>query len=827
MRDWLLRGAEQDAAQNSQDGDLYWLLNRAAWFDLLAWQSTRSQRALADASPSEVRSLPLLRDTYRKLAATIQGQPKLDSIPEPQLKLEAVNQIYLVRQDAERLRLRIESPSATEVWLIAECDSRVLSVEGQGIVTQEHLRAEADRANRMQTLSQRAMYPYRPDVLGAPKTALSPNVPRDVEIVVRRLSNEHGDAKLVLKAVSQDSYLRHEVLVGLPGKESFHLAVEALDGLWSERSGRIVLHPLPNQENQFAFLLSNRANVKKTVSVSFIAPERVPPEGQEDAMPRGAPAVAEADAILSQYGGRSLIQPPLAVELPASGEAVRVKFTPAADQKPLANLLPADPAAPEQPPNINLPYGLIVVIEDAGEARKTLRRVLIEPQPPRHYLSALAEMDSAGGLAITVSATNEAVVRPEGIQISAKIDGISDQFEHKLDGIIRAPAYSTTLSGRLAANAPDVLKATIDVAGYPRAFIFRIPQGSNSTSIEPVTDAMEVRIASPEWHEAFKAPQAVVPVKLEVDAPHDTFYAGSAAQVKVGIDGDRDRELASESDPTLTLRSDRQVNVAAKAFAPDGTLTLDTRISDFSLNLVSNVNGLAYVLGELSAQQLEPVTSEPVEIKLDGAPPDVERIVLPGSKVVAGTDLDVTAFVRDLSRVVKVEAIFETLAGGESDGEKPAWTGAQPDNELKWFTKLKTDKLFPGTKQTVLVKAIDEVGHQTIKRSAPIEIVEKRTEEKLMPEQSKQHKVTSVRGSVVYRGEPLAEAVVQFDPPLSTPIGPVKTDSTGNFTVHKVPPGKHKLRARGRGRGYPRHAQLEIEVPEAPKTLDGVTLEVK
>ncbi|HEY3393712.1 MAG TPA: hypothetical protein VGK58_13460, partial [Lacipirellulaceae bacterium] len=643
MRDWLLRGAAEESANNPQARDLFSQLNRAAWYDLLVWQSARSQRALDDASPAEERSLPLLRDTYRKAAGAIPGQPKLDSIAEPQLKMDAANEIYLVRKDKdeEKIKLQVTSPSATDVWLVAEYDSRVLDVDGKGIVKQEELRRAARNSRAAQLDG--AIYPYRPDIVGAPRTALSANKPHPVELTVRRRTDEHGDTKLILKAISRDAYLRREVAVGMPGKESFHLAVEALPGLWSERDGGVVLHPLPNRDDRFVFLLSNRANVKKTVNVSFIVPERIPPGDGAGALPRGAPALAEANAILSEYGGKTLMQP-LPVELPASGEEVRVKFTPAADQKPQANLLPTDPAAPDKPPAINLPYGFIVVIEDAETKRKTLRRVLIEPQAPRLYLSAIADIDGAGNVVIRVKATNEAVIPSEGIRIFAKIEGISDQFQPRLDGVIAAPTYSAELTGRLAANAPSELKATVDVGDYPRAFIFNIRRGA-ARSFPPETGTTEVNIVSPEPNKSFKAaPQAVVPVILQIDAPHGAFAVGS--EVLVGIDSDRDRGLDDENIQPQRVYADRQVSVSAESFAPDGTLTLNTRIGDFSLNLTGNASDApVWVLGQLRVP--ERTVSDWVEIKLDGSPPVVERIQLrPGREIEAGKDLDVTVFLR-------------------------------------------------------------------------------------------------------------------------------------------------------------------------------------
>jgi hypothetical protein len=239
---------------------------------------------------------------------------------------------------------------------------------------------------------------------------------------------------------------------------------------------------------------------------------------------------------------------------------------------------------------------------------------------------------------------------------------------------------------------------------------------------------LDVRIVSPEPEKVFKASPpalAVVPVKLQVDAPHGAFSGG--AHVAVGIDSNRDGRLSDENIKPLRLYDDRQASVAATSFAPDGTLTLDTRVGDFSLNLNGNAsNAPVWVLTQLRLPQLQPVT-DLVEIKLDGAPPEVERFRLPGREIEAGKDLEVSIATRDLSRVVKVEATFETVFGPDSQALAPPWAPAQTDNGVRWIAKLKTDGLLPDSRQYVLVRAMDEVGHVTIEPSNEIRVVENST----------------------------------------------------------------------------------------------------
>jgi hypothetical protein len=791
-------------------------LNRAAWYDLLAWQSVRFHKALDDTTSPEAINLSQFRDAYRNLANKIEGQPDLAPFATPQLSLIAdSSEIYLARQDekTKKLKLQVRSEVATEVWLIAEYDSQVLAVDGKGILRQEDLRRAARRAREAQTYG--ALYPYRP--FNAPAIELQAKRPHDVELTVARLTDEAKDTKLILKAVSRDAYRRHEVDVRLPGTASFHLAVDGeRNGLWDEREGAVVLHPLPNQPNDFKFKILNRTNVKKTLGVTFIVPQRA--GAQAGAMPRGAPAAEEVKRILDEYGGNALV-PTLTVELPESGEA-RVQLTPSGDQPPpLANLLP-DPGAPEKPRK-NLPHGLIVVIEDMGTKQKTLRRVLIEPQPPRLFLGAIANIDLAGNVAIRVWATNQAVIPDKGIRVAATIEGISDQFDSELAGVISAPTYSVELTGRIAANAPRQLTATVDVADYPRAFIFQIPRGS-SRSIEPATGTKAVRIVSPQPEKAFKAdPLAVVPVTLQVDAPHDAFLRGREAHVAVGIDSDRDRQLNDENIQPQRLYADRQVNVDATSFAPDGTITLDTRIEDISLSVTGNAsNEPVWLLSQLRLPGEEPV-SHRVQIMLDGSQPVIEDVRLSARTIEAGMDLDVIITASDLSPIVKVEAAFETSTAGNSNEGQPGWTPAQP-GDGKWIAKLKTESLLPNTDHYVVVQATDETGHIAKKTMSRVRVVEKPTEGGQTADQLMQNKFADIEGVVLFKRTGLA-AKVEFDPPLVPPIAPVETGEDGRFKFTKVPPGKHKLHARGQKNGYYRNATMDVEVPaggsETPITV--------
>jgi hypothetical protein len=314
-------------------------------------------------------------------------------------------------------------------------------------------------------------------------------------------------------------------------------------------------------------------------------------------------------------------------------------------------------------------------------------------------------------------------------------------------------------------------------------------------------------------------------VKLQVDAPHGAFSGGGEAYVAVGIDSNRDGRLSEENIQPQRFFADRQVNVAATSFAPNGTLTLDNRIGDFSLNLTGNASTTpVWVLGQLRLQQLQPV-GDSVEIKLDGAPPEIERIRLPGREIEAGKDLEVTINVNDLSRVVKVEAAFETSTTGNTEENAASWTPAAPTDDYgkQWFTKLPTKDLHPGTRHFVTVRATDEVGHVATKTmEAAVQVASNQVDAGQAREPVMQNKTADINGVVLFKRSGL-QATVEFDPPLVPPIAPVESNEAGRFSFTNVPPGKHKLHARGQKNGYYRNAWMEVEVPaggsETPITV--------
>ena len=129
--------------------------------------------------------------------------------------------------------------------------------------------------------------------------------------------------------------------------------------------------------------------------------------------------------------------------------------------------------------------------------------------------------------------------------------------------------------------------------------------------------------------------------------------------------------------------------------------TLEARVSDFHqfpVPVPGLRNARVELLGRIFAGG-KAGWSNPVEIVLDGSPPQIERVELRPPVVVIGPkDEEVSVWATDdeLSGVAKIEAAFDPLGNGKFGGMAPA----VPLDRMAagyWTTKLPTKT--PGTRR--------------------------------------------------------------------------------------------------------------------------------
>ena len=263
--------------------------------------------------------------------------------------------------------------------------------------------------------------------------------------------------------------------------------------------------------------------------------------------------------------------------------------------------------------------------------------------------------------------------------------------------------------------------------------------------------------------------------------------------MEVGIDVNRQRDLRGDS--TVRLSSDRQVGIGLDRIAPSGVFTLEARVSDFHqfpVPVPGLRNARVELLGRIFAAG-KAGWSNPVEIVLDGSPPQIERVELRPPVVVIGPkDEEVSVWATDdeLSGVAKIEAAFDPLGKGKFGGMAPAI----PLERMAagyWMTKLPTKLLEPGD-ITLLIRATDHVGNESDFKKIKCHVI--------TLDQAKAGgtgETARLMGTVFFGPDPIPAVKLTLVGDPTVKIDPATSDEQGNFTFSSVPPGKYKLTAAG------------------------------
>jgi len=837
MPEWILLGPERVKDVASTPNPVM-LLHQSAWYELLRWNSERFRRAQDDAPTAELASLQACAGTYRTLAMKV-GGPQMDEYPPPALSIDASGNapLELVTRNALELVVRIRSHMATDLdfWLVAQYNDELLEVSGSEVLSYKTLRDAARelQATRGGIHEEATSYPYRPALLAPnmpgipPPKRLPAGQSADFRIQIRRRPDAMGRAKLIVKAISAGSLVRREWDVELPDTELPLLAVDAARDYWDANQGSVVLHPLPNREQAFVLTLVNRAVSEKKLLASVWKVGISTNRGQPIVLPQRAQSPSEGRKLLEMLQAKQLT-PENPMTLPASPAPVRLPLMdPTAKSEPMANTTGSAAAAP---PQIELDHGLLVLLkEQNGEAgeRWIIRRVEIRPLRPRHYLEAQAlYRRETGQLQVFVRAKKgrEHLVPASGIKLALRVPRYWEQQPNKLQDILSTPSQEVALDAFLIPSSLQFMTVAVDVDDYPRAFIFRIPRDQPPTRVEPTADYHAVRIISPSTGTPFRKPAdgpARIPVTLQVDAPYSAFDAQEGSTnadtyVEIGVDENQDRLLQNE--PLERLYSDRQVTILAKSFSADGTLTLESRVGDFQLELTSGLSErAANLIATLVTPNNEERIREPIEVILDGLGPVVFPELHPlnaAGEIERGTELEVRILLpeeHDLSGIAKIEV---ALAGEEK------WEDAKEEVRAQlWVARIKTDKL-PLGRHNVLVRSTDRVGNQREEKPLVFTLVEKKPVRKLTPEEEKLKQANNLVGRVYYGNEPVAGADLSLEGGAGEPIPPQKSDREGRFLFPKVPPGKYVLKASGDAKNRRRHREMEVMVPPAPNPAE-------
>ena len=649
-----------------------------------------------------------------------------------------------------------------------------------------------------------------------------------LRLLVHSKNGARQGARLIVKAIAAgEPTVRHEIDVTLPATQTIELAVNGPTGSWTQGDSQISLYPFPNRKTDFRLSLINNGPTDRTVDIDLVALDR-----KVTVVPPAAALSADDAAVLfNRFGPTRLVATLSKVVVPTGGKPVPLPFPKPAEKKPGEAPMPetpppaastsaspsASPAAvavkpateePPPPPRPVLDRGLLAVVTDRETGLKTIFRIDIEPQRPRRYVRPQVGYSlDRETLEIRVAPQDKALLPADGVRVHAQIGvPLPAGTQAQLDGEIKAPDYVANLYCELPSDAAKIVPVRLTVDGYPRAFVYHVPLGIQSSDLAEETDLREIRITSPEPEAAYKAPVESIMVDAQVDAPLGAFQNPDDL-LEIGIDVDRDRDLRG-SEPRVQFAADRQVNIWLDRAGPGGFFALDTKIADFHLAVPTPAlqNARVSVLGRIFAAG-KTGWSEPVDILLDGMPPRLERVELRPPAVVIGPDVEVSVWATDdnLSSVAKVEVGFDTAGHGKFDDTVEPFELSRDDTG-RWFSKLPTKTLEPGM-LSLLVRMTDRAGNVSDYAKVKCRIITKAE-----ADAAKAAPLAKLSGTVVFGNDPVAGVEMTLTSDKGPKIPPAKTDSSGFFSFTNLPPGKYKLAAKAVLHNKTRKTEQDVTV---------------
>jgi hypothetical protein len=841
------------------------VLREAHWYDSLRLARDRLLRRRNDASPLVIAFLTEAADRLTRAARTISGQPAIGPPSAEVVVMSGPANVQPAEDSLQSYSLevsRVASGSGNKIWLTVEYDAGLvelilppqLQIYDTARLAAELARRSSDAAvalDQLQAASLQASadkrddkpleaardkaeqariaaeYPYDPQ-LGElpPNIELNVGESQTVTFQIRRRANSAGRTKVIFRAISGHSFVRHDIRVALPALDQIALVVADGGGAWTATSDGLTLHPRPNRTTNYEFQLLNQGGVERTVDVEFVAPAVRP----EASLPAGLRTLQTSEVLALVGAATSLVKID-ELKLPADGRPVTLA-APRPKEPANAGLTPEDrnraettvgkTTTDDKQPAVSIRHGMLVIVRRRDTGETMVRRLDFRPERPRRYVRPRVGYNAATErIEINVTPIDRSTVPTEGIDVRCEFpEPLARGTVAKLQGTITAPDYNAGLFIEAPLSESRVQRVYLTVDGYPRAFVYDVPCTRASTDLPEAGDLLEAVILSPTDAAMLKAPLDQVSMRMEVNAPPGSFESDQDV-LEVGVDRNRDRDFSGET--ILRLTTDRQADISLVNFGQNGVVTVKTDVHDFELGAPSG--GLQNVRVNLAARmQVGPrvVWSVPVEIGLDSAGPQITRVELrPGRTVAAGTDLEVEVWSVDgeMSGTAIVEAAFDVAATGMFSEAAPPVKG-EKKTPPSWTAKVPTKPLQPGP-AVLLVRATDAVGNVGPITRVPIDVV---NPAELAAQAALGGRVI---GTIRYGGQPLAAAEVTVRDAKQKEVGRAKADDKGIFAVEGIPPGNYVLTARGLARNRPRTAEQTVVVPPPPQKSQRLEIDVK
>ena len=612
------------------------------------------------------------------------------------------------------------------------------------------------------------------------------------------------------------------------------------------------LMAIPGRATAWELGLENLAEIPRTVTVELHDVSVSSLVVEMSARQRGR----EWQAIRESLRAGTFASPPVAVVkkvlLPVGDGATTVVIPPEAAAPP--NTLPAPQASPTSEPAASAapPIGpeLAVVIreETPGEpARVWINRILLQVEPPSSRLAASAMwIRQDRSISVKLEAINDAgraaLLPPEGIRASlVPLPHVGDQRNvsiRKGVAVIGGKQLSDTMIATWNGSDRDGRAwLSVDVDGYPRAFVFGVdcsPPAEEKRQ-NPQFDWRSIRFLSPVAEETLvKAPVAVMPLMLAVDAPPDAQR--SAANRADAADGDAlvslfVREVRSgnflrqEGRRVWGADSDRQVVFTREK--RDGTAALAVRATVTDWALSPPGQGYENIDVEAEARLVLPGEQQPLVVRrrfvFDARAPTIETP--PVVNVTVGRPLVIPLRVTDDPRESLAQAPGTHIPGvsgvdkvewaidAKGDGKPEAWLPAVGLGGGMYELRVPTTTVPPGRQTPLLVRATDRAGHSDPPMRVWLDTAP-------LPAKN------SIEGTVSLKGRGEEGLTVTADGPGAPK--PTRSDKDGKFKFSDLEPGEYKLQARGPVRNQSYKSEVSpVTVAAPPAPASSVTLELK
>lgn len=813
-------------------------------WELEALQSILSKQnvtlgSLKDALPQEVPFLNSARERLAYLANTLSRTQENLVQQSSQLAIRGTTAVSLLteQEGSGEIVLQNVGKPLSKTWVLLDYDSKVIELQGpQGLVLhqvstlpqkidqvrrraeQQLMEAIAEDSDplvhqqsinaartRVAGLNDYLKYPIHPEPNAvAPTMGLAAGQVVKIPFKVRRLGPGPTQSKLVWKLIGEEDYLRHEVMIQLPESERLLTVADGAANSWTATDEGLELLLWPNRATDYRFGLRNESGKPRVLSVELAALMT----RRDFTLPDGFLTPSASKEIADLLGPTKLIASLPEVALDVNPEPVWLELQPAGGVLPT----PPDADAKESAvPPIPTNQGLVLVFTEKSTNQKYWRRVATRVRHPRSYIEPTVRFDALAERAeIRLKARNADFAPDQGIEVVGRIvEPLPRGTEMKLEGVIRN-SDTLVLYTQVPSIGPRELTVEIDVDGFPRAFVIKVPCWKTNADIPIASDFQKIEFVEPADGLNIGPDEPKQRVELRIDAIPGAFES-KRDFIEVGWDLDRDREFANET--TIKFAAERQVDVSVGSIV-NGRTSITAKVDDIAFELPPPAlkNQRVNLLARLFAGG-ETIWSKPVEVIADSDPPIITGVeISPSSTFPQGIDLYVRVGVDDgkLSGIDRVELLIDSKGVGKFSDSAEAPKVCVRETDTTWSLSFPTADLKPG-RATLFVRATDRVGNKSEDSKSVVTIVsEQEWKDKL------KSATYELNGTVSYFNSPLPNAKVSIEDEKGVITYSTKTDEQGAFRVAEMKPGKYKVVAIGVMKNRPRKAEQSVELGGTP-----------